>query len=124
MKSIPYPWILLKPISYRVVRPEIQSLYSEWGTIRNKLRTQIESTIESKIPPNFSPGQNLSDDQKTEIETKLKQKQEEIETKVDVALHNIAIAQQIMATSSKNRQNRRQTLRPVASTIAINKATK
>ena len=117
MKSIPYPWILLKPISYRVVRPEIQSLYSEWGTIRNKLRTQIESTIESNIPTNFSPGQNLSDAQKANIE--------EIETKVDVALHNIAIAQQIMATSSKNRQNRRQNrrqnLRPVASTIAIKK---
>jgi hypothetical protein len=96
MKSIPYKWVLLKPISYRVVRPEIQSLYPYWGTIRNKLRTQIEYTISQK----------LSDAQKAEIDN-IEKNKAAVEAKVEEAIYNIATAHQLMAN---NRQNRRQTL--------------
>jgi hypothetical protein len=112
MKNIPYPWVLLKPISYRIVRPEIQTLYTEWGMIRNKLRTQIESKI----------SQNLSPEQQSEID----QIKATIEDKVDEAMYNIATAQQFMANKSNNRQNRRQTVRRTAipTTVFVLKATK
>ncbi len=96
MNSIPYKWVLLKPISYRVVRPEIQSLYPEWGTIRNTLRTQIS--------------QNLTDEQKSKIEGIEQNKaavEATVEAKVDEVLYKFATAHQLMAN---NRQNRRQTL--------------
>jgi hypothetical protein len=112
MKNIPYPWVLLKPISYRIVRPEIQTLHPEWGMIRNKLRTQIESKI----------SQNLSPEQKSEID----QIKATIEYKVDEAMYNIATAQQFMANNSNNRQNRRQTVRRTAieTAVFVLKATK
>jgi hypothetical protein len=118
MKSIPYKWVLLKPISYRVVRPEIQKLYPHWGTIRNKLRTQIESKI----------SQNLSSEQKSEID----QIKATVEAKVDEAMYNIATAQTMMqsirssnqAKRSSNQEKRREDVRfVIATTLFIISAT-
>ena len=108
MKNIPYPWVLLKPISYRIVRPEIQSLYPDWGMIRNKLRTQIET--------------KLSPEQQSEID----QIKSTVENKVDEAMYNIATAQQFMANSRNNRQTRRRNALPtaIATTVFVLKATK